>query len=216
MYRRRKRPQSNYGRKNSQKITKHQVTQMIKSKISTELESKFVVTFLSGSPTQATSVAFPITEVSQGLGDSNRTGDAITLVDLWFSLTFVVGDVTNFVRMIIVQWAGPIVAATPLDTPDILLNAGSNANNIIAPYNQDNLDGHNLRIIYDKVISLSQQGPASVAISKLVRNRFTKSIQYTAGTNTGYHKMSIHFYSDSIVVPNPSIFGSVLIRYTDA
>jgi len=215
MYRRRKRPQSKYGRKNT-KISKRQVRQMINSKISTELESKFVVTFLSGSPTQATSVAFPITEVSQGLGDSNRTGDAITLIDMWFSLTFVVGDVTNFIRMIIVQWAGPIVAATPLDTPDILLNAGSNANNIIAPYNQDNIDGHNLRIIYDKVISLSQQGPASVAFTKLVRNRFTKSIQYTAGTNTGYHKMSVHFYSDSIIAPNPSIFGSVLIRYTDA
>jgi len=215
MYRRRKRPQSKNGRKNS-RISKRQVRQMINSKISTELESKFVVTFLSGSPTQATSVAFPITEVSQGLGDSNRTGDAITLIDMWFSLTFVVGDVTNFIRMIIVQWAGPIVAATPLDTPDILLNAGSNANNIIAPYNQDNIDGHNLRIIYDKVISLSQQGPASVAITKLVRNRFTKAIQYTAGTNTGYHKMSIHFYSDSIIAPNPSIFGSVLIRYTDA
>jgi len=215
MYRRRKRPQSNYGRKN-QKITKHQVAQMIKSKISTELESKFVVTFVSGSPSQATSVAFPLTEVSQGLGDSNRTGDAITLMDIWFSLTFVVGDVTNFVRMIIVQWAGPIVAATPLDTPDILLNAGSSANNLIAPYNQDNIDGHNLRIIYDKVISLSQQGPACVAISKLVRNRFTKSIQYTAGTNTGFHKMSVHFFSDSIVAPNPSIFGSFLIRYTDA
>jgi hypothetical protein len=213
---------NNFRRRNPKKkrgnkmVSKQQVHQMIKGTLGNTQETKFITTFLSGSFSTAASVAFPLLEVSQGLGDSSRVGDSIDVIDVSFNFALYVGDAQQICRVIIVQWAGPIVAATPLDTPDILLNAGVNANNIIAPYNQDNMDGLQLRILYDEIIPMSTSWNVTQSRQHKILHGFQKRIQYVAASNTGYYKMSMHFFSDSTVLPSPSVNGSVLIRYTDS
>jgi hypothetical protein len=211
------RGQPSGGRTGSNKVTKQEVHAIVRGTLAADQETKFTVITQNSTFTLAGSYATPLTEVPQGLLDTNRVGDTISLIDIWARLNILCGDTTNFVRIVMVQWKGPIVAATALDTPDILLNQGVNANNVVAPYNQDNIDAGILKILYDETIGMTTAGSTAALVRDIrLRNGFVRKLQYVAGTQTGYNKISLHFFSDSAAAPNPSVYGNVMIRFSDA
>jgi len=149
---------------------------------------------------------------SEGTGSYQRVGDEILLKKLMFTFSWAVADTTNLCRLIMFRWDDNNAITAPIRA-DVMANTGP-----LAFYNDTNIENGRVKILYDKTIALSTQGPAayvrrgSVYGTKLGKKKLV--FNPTAITAKG----AIYYLAitDSIAASHPSLGLTTRLHYTDA
>lgn len=209
--------------KKKQKKTGSTMTvQKVKRIISGQKEKKF---FIHSDRTTATSSYFQVflTDVPQGDTDSTRDGDQLYARSLELNFeTFIQGiggtnDFSNNVRVIVYQYLPMSDGTHPTNTGTDILQSptiGASIPNWLSGYNHDNR--FNFRILFDKLIPLSGNGPANYAEKVMITQIPQCKIQYNAGASVnGSGMIYLAFYSDSLVATHPAFNYWAKFNYND-
>lgn len=158
-----------------------------------------------------------LTNVTQGVGDSDRIGDTLTPIRLNFRYTLNYGDTYNNVRVILFRWkpAAAISGAFPNGNQILNVAGMTVAENFpLAPYNRDLVDQYT--ILYDRTHTLNSVNSIN-AISKKVSLKLSKKeIRFTAATSDHSRGIWLFAISDSAGVPNPGLIFTSELLYTDS
>lgn len=199
--------------KSNGNITQGMVKQMIKSSIkSIPNENKFFATSQTGTAVNFSGSTYPLTDVPQGLTDSQRTGDNITLDKLEINVGIYAATQANMVRCFVYQWLPSLTAGSPPAASAVLFSTGS----ALAPFSVNTVDQKpQYSVLYDEVVAVSASEPNRVLRIRL--NKFkSRSVQYTGGTTNGCNKLFIVFISDDGVTPYPTVTFMSKLVYHDA
>ncbi|AXH74174.1 MAG: capsid protein [Cressdnaviricota sp.] len=203
-------------------------------------ELKFAITFsANGVAVTSAGTIYDLTNVAQGTTDTSRVGDRLTLcgkMELFLqfvgpeSLTGLVNDIYNTIRIVVFQLKEKAVAGTNPITTDIFLNGPTGAADVLSLYNHDNRQIYT--ILKDVVINLVNNQNSTVGgtgfttaqsnhiwTKKLMipmGKKVRKDIQYISGGNNGYNKIFMMVFSDSGAAPNPTMTGNSKVFFRDA
>lgn len=148
---------------------------------------------------------------AQGTTAQQRAGDKIQPMCLYGNYSWTVADTTNIVRLFIFQWLPDSTSDAPSSTAvDILENTGTFP--YISNFTADPKKRKKFHVLYDKILSLSTQGPAA-AVEKFYigPKKFVAPIEFTQTlTTTGTGQLYYCYCSDSSAVSHP-----VLNLYVD-
>ncbi len=158
---------------------------------------------------------WPLTDVSQGIGISARTGDNLTITDLFvnYSCQQFTTDVFSTVRIIIVQFVQNTSFAGAPSVAMVLQSAAVDSMYAFQFSNQ-------IRVIYDAVHFLSgstSTGASSANIGyygKLPR-KYNPNLEYAAAATAGSNKIYAIVISDSAVAPSPTVNMQSRITFSD-
>lgn len=158
-------------------------------------------------PLTTTATGPPIT-IQQGIGRSSYIGDTITPKSLDFRYTMTNADVSNMVRIIIVQ---NLAGGVPI--LGTLLQFTGTVSAIISPYQHSYRETY--RVLYDRVIVLNPTDKLQAVVKKRIPIR--NPIHFTDAVGTlasgGLYGIAI---SDSSVSPDPAGLLVWRLTYTDA
>jgi len=203
-----------FRKKKEQKVSKSQVQTMIKSAVKTRdlLEWKYFSTTVNQANVTFSGTTYALSDVPQGDTDSNRDGDAISLVSLEISLGFYASSQVNACRMIVYQWFPALSSGSPPAPSALLLAVGS----ALAPFSTHNVDNYQqYKIIFDKTVALSTAEGLRLLNFKI--KKFPKrSIQFSGGTTGGSSKLFLLVLSDDGVSSYPLVSYMSKLYYTDA
>lgn len=218
----------------SRKLTYRQKRE-VKNIIGRRIETKVAVTYQSGVSVTSSPGIYDLCSssywnIAQGTAQGKRIGDEIRLKKIHLRWGALGGDYFNTMRIILFRFNGSNATAPVIG--DILDGTGEEY--VFAPLNWDTR--HRYHIIYDRVIALNQtntfnsSGTAQSAVIdtsnswKVMRpiNLFgkklgKKSVSWDAGSaSTGEDHVYLLVISDSVITPNPQLFYTVQVFYTDA
>lgn len=187
----------------------------VKQLMARKLETKYVDTTHSSTSIPVGGAAFgPLSLVGQGIASNQRTGDHINSKYMEVNQSLIVGDATNFVRVLWFQWkpnsatSGPSVGA-------LLQNPAWPVESPVNDVNKTLL----FVVLSDKTYAMSQSG-ANACIrlkQKFYGKRLgDKGLQFNPAANTGFNHIYCYVFSDSVAAPNPSTSMYVRYAYTDA
>lgn len=206
------------------KLTKRQKSE-VKSLIAVRQEMKYYLNNIPGTSLVTTANIQLLTSIPQGITDQQRAGDKLMLSPR-FHLTYNLeaGDIYNFIRVIIFQWkplAGPS-SYIPVAT-DILLPGSSGGYDFLSHYDHDTrTDFH---ILYDRVHRMIGNAAAPETPFTDNSTHFVKTtvriprrqLQFISGSSTDMSNgIYLLMFSDSIIIPNPTISLAVKFMYTDS
>jgi hypothetical protein len=197
--------------KGSEMVTKSQVRSMIRSVVQSRdlLEWKYYAAAANTQNITFSGSLYPLSDVSQGIVDTSRSGDAISLVSLEVNWGIYAGTQANAVRIIILQWIPAVLGGPGLS--QVILSTGS----ALVPFSPYAVDPYQqLTILYDQVISVSANEPLRVGRFR-TKTFPRKSIQFTSGTLTGTNKLFMYVMSDDGVTPYPTFSYGSKIYFTD-
>ncbi len=171
-------------------------------------EFKFIDTQLTESAQNATPIITQLTNVVQGVTDTTRLGNKITVTGLMLRYT-VEDTITNKYRIMIVQdkqTNGVIYAAGDL------LEDATSFDNLISPANRDNKK--RFRVMYDRLHLISVNGVANGQGRKFVKLNLTVSYDGNAGDITDLTSSSLSLLT---VAHTASVAHTIFVRvfYTD-
>jgi hypothetical protein len=178
-------------------------------------QNKFVDVSQSANITNTGAVLSGMTNVSQGVGVSQRTGDTIFMSKCYinYSINAANADVYSLARIIIFQWKPNSSFAVP--TPSDILQ-------VVDPYGMYNWQFSNqYNILYDQVHFLSGTGSAPTASSNqgyfgnLDISRITKKVEFSPAVAFGANELYILIISDSAVIPFPTLNIRTRIVYSE-
>ena len=195
--------------KNRPKMTngdKNLVRQMIESKMEYQSEKKSHV-IEGNAGVQALSFSpVLLTNIDQGVGDTERVGDKVVLDRMRLSYAFTAGDNTNVCRVIVFSWK---LQTDP--TTDTLLQYASGSLAYLATYKPDLEPDY--KVIYDRVHYLGSGTNVQGDVMEII---LKGKVQYQGGSNTGIGNLYLCCYSDSTAAPSPSVaFQSTVFYYDD-
>lgn len=191
-------------------------------------ELKYIV-FNSGAST-AISSTINISQapfvVAQGLADTERVGDSLTLagsVNLDLEIvnsTGVGSDAYNNLRVVIFQWHPN---STPIGT-SIFINGPSGGPDIYSQYNHDLRQQY--KILFDRTFRTAGNGQAatspytditSTGLRKffISLKRANKHVQFAGAGTTGTNLLYVALVSDSSATPHPAITYSTKMFWRD-
>lgn len=149
---------------------------------------------------------YELTDIPQGVLDTNRIGDKVNLESIYIKLRLLY-DITgntvwNMVRVVIAQCTQDTGAYTPvlsdiLQTPSTAINT----RDILCPKRVD-LSGR-WRVLYDQSFTLDQRNCLQHYEEIFINTRFKKQIEYTESGTTGLNKCYIFLLSDSDGITYP-------------
>lgn len=181
---------------------------------------------------------FDISNVAQGLLDTNRVGDRLEWcgkMDIYLqivgpeSLTGLVNDIYNTVRFIIFQYHPHAVGGTSPVPTEILLNGPTGAIDVGSQYNHD--QRQNYKILYDRVFTLVNNQNSTVGgtgFTAMQNNHVhtckfrvslknaKKDAQFNAAGTNGTNKIFYFMISDSAAAPNPTYSLITKIFFRDS
>jgi len=172
-----------------------------------------------------TGIPFDVPQATTSSTDVVRIGDAIKLKSsLDFRYTVFVGDTTNLVRVMIIQWKAQSTAAPFPTAADILLAGPSGAVDVHSHYSHD--ERFNIGFLYDKVHSMVGDAGAAttpyttssqITVNKRISlRRAAKNVQYRGGGGQGINRLFLLYVSDSNAVAHPTIVYATKMKFTDA
>lgn len=207
-------------------VTKRMVKQMIESRLERKYGTFDTTNYnvpLAGSFTK-------LTPMAQGVGQSARVGDEVTLKSLRFRYTITVGapglvaaaDQYNVVRVCIFKYLQDDGLASPNNN---ILSAAS-SNNTLNPINPDYKDEY--IILYDKshvVYNSPIWNGSAVSWQHGVGGTYTTpdaihiplkgKVHYQQGATTGVGHIYLCAWSDSAFTPNPTLELVSVVEYDD-
>lgn len=197
------------------KPSKRQVSAMIKKQLNKNLETKFNVHFVGtgANMTSAGTITALFTPV-QGIADTNRIGDTVRLSSYAMNLA-VHAQTSNTApqtcRVILFQWDD-----VSLPTTGDVLEAGLGSTNSTMVYKHDNLESGRLRILEDKLVTISGSNDRkTVAFRFHGSKKLARKVQFTAGSTTGTNKIYIFYMSDQ-VSGYPLLYYDSVVNFKDA
>jgi hypothetical protein len=200
--------------KKKEVVTKDQVKSMIKSMVLARdvLEWNYFSVSANAQNVNFTGTTYPLTDVPQGDTDSQRGGDALSMIKLQVNYGFYASAQANACRLILYQWIPGLTAGSPPSATSLLLTTGS----ALSPYSPYNVDNHQqFHILYDKTHSLSPYEPLRLGEIKI--DKFPiKSVQYTSGSASGSSKLFLLAISDDGVASYPTFSFVSKLYFIDA
>jgi hypothetical protein len=206
--------------RNGQGMGKTQIPRHLKAYVNermrVDLESKFIDVTLAASSVTATGTIGVLANIPQGIGQSQRIGDQVTLTRILanIDITAANSDVFSHARFIMFQWHPNVT----LDSPTIANILQTPANTFYSMLNWQLSD--QFTILYDKVWSLL--GTSTVPTDKSDQIVFTtvlprrKIVNWTAGsTSASSNTIFLLYISDSAGSPFPQIQFSIRMEYLD-
>lgn len=192
----------------------------VKKLIAVRQELKFFLSQTNARAVTNSPVIFQITNIPQGVADTDRTGDRLYLKKAYVRLHVAIGDFTNMFRIIFFQWKPNTVPA--ISGSDILLPGASGSIDYLSQYNHDNRQ--EFRILYDRTYNLNGNGSgasdpitSTSQVIKFIKLRpKLKQLQYAGGSTVGTNQVYYLAISDSSILPNPTFSMSVKFLYTDS
>lgn len=155
-----------------------------------------------------------VSSVTQGDGDSQRSGDNIYATSLQCRYFVYNGDDNNMVRVVAIQYFGD-------DTPvvgDVFGSTGT-VSSVLDNYVNDKVGKKKLiRVLYDRLTTVNAPfsgGLTYRAHSFKVRLK-RRQIQYQAGGTSGTGKIYLLFISDSAAVVHPTVYYKTRLWFQDA
>jgi hypothetical protein len=158
-----------------------------------------------------------VTGVTQGVGVTQRIGDAIKLESLtfWWDCSTQNADIFSGVVIVFFQYlenaiVGPPTAAVLLEYPG----------NVLSPFNWSNSPIY--RVLYQR--GLFQSGTASVPTSSgyqgdlgvnIPLNSAKPFVKYAPGSIQGFGNIYLMVYSNSIIAPTPSFDYITRLTFRD-
>lgn len=189
-------------------------TQEVKRIVLSQAENKYSIYSASLSP-GFSGVAITMHPTVQGTGDQNYLGQTITPVSLTlrYGVLAATADVTNFVRVSIIQWKGiPPAAGIPSQVYDV-----GPLGTTLQPFNGFNpRTFDSFTVLYDKTTAVSAQGPACVCEKAHIKRKL-RPIRYSDGAGTTSDGAIYFLYSsDSGVIPYPTLNFQMYTWFKDS
>lgn len=198
------------------KLNKRQKRQ-VKNMIGRNIEHKYKYFDVSATSIDANGVLTSSwTQISQGVQTANRVGDEIMIKQINVNASFIVGDTTNFMRMIIFRWHLDNNVTSPAQG-DIIQNTASNV--FSSPINQNSVEEKKITIVKDIYFPMSATGSnaAKTFRFKLFGRRLgPKKVYFNPAGTTGFGHVYALFLSDSVAATHPTAAISTETIYTDA
>lgn len=162
---------------------------------------------------------YELSGTTVGDGDTQRTGDRITIKSLQIRGNVNLGDATNIVRIIVFQWLADSGAALPDASTDILQSTTvGTANAPFGMYSKD-FAGYTWVPLYDKTIQLTTQDDAKLFYVNISAKNFKGKarpyIQYQGSGQNGVGNLFMAVYSDSGAITHPGINFVARLRFTN-
>lgn len=182
------------------------------SQMARSVEKKFAITDIVNNCDNLGSV-FELNDVAQGLGDSNRVGDRLTVERVKLNMYRVLpGSATGrfSIRVLVILDKQNLIS----DCSQVFMNTGSN----ICPFNQFVKD-YRLRfsILYDSLPNHMDQYNKGDTLAW--QRRIAIKTQFNAGTTdilSGAVKLIVLANVGSSVAQKPLLIGTVRVDYTDS
>lgn len=195
---------------------KKDVKKVLKQVEKADVETKYVGRSSASSSIDSSGNLWDISDIPQGLTDSNRVGDQVrvTDVELRYSATVAASGVPVQLRVILLQWNDLYDATTGLPTYDDILTSTYNAtiNACNSAYNHDNRG--TFRVLSDRTHSLSA---SNVTQAKITFRNVLRKIKFHSGsTYYGTGKILLFMTSNDITLSDRPVVSFVThLNYTD-
>lgn len=218
-YSRKRRRNRRRGRGKKMPLTKAQtraVRAVAKKTVNSAIELK-TLDYEYALSVASTPVFTDLTQIGQGTSDSTRIGIDIDVSSIYYNLKFILGDTTNFLRVVFFQWHDDRAAApTYNDIFDYTLSMVPAYSELASPYAVRGGSTKSFTIIKDLQINVDAGNP-SVVLRGFLTKKFTKKVQYgSASSLQGNNHIYMMYVSDSSAGPNPSMEGWIRLRFRDA
>lgn len=192
----------------------------VKKLVHKESETKFFdTTPFNGSGIDTTGSFAILSGVAQGIQDSQRIGDKLTLRACRIAYTMVPGDPYNVVRIVVFQWYPNTVLTIP--TASLIVEALGI--NYMAPIRHDHVNNQ-FKVLYDKRFTMVLPAAAGIGADSSVRTGniivpmkwVRKSVDFTSASTNAANHLYVYVVSDSAIAANPSITLTSRIWYDDS
>lgn len=178
--------------------------------INKKAEFKYHTAYYNPSSIPNNGTVTNLTNIPQGLLDTERVGDQIRLATITFRYVVQLGDNFNFLRVIFFQFKNN--NALP---PSVSAILNGTSPTYLSQYSVDN--NQTYQILYDRTHRLDTDDPAKVIIGKCNMKYCKRKLQFTAGSATvGTGMIYALAISDSSASPHPSVTGEINFWYTDS
>lgn len=219
-------PNSTYARSMSHKRRQHYRTNLVTKgylrAIVGNPEKKWFNTQLLPTSVPDTGIIQSLTDLTQGVGDSQRIGDTVTIHSNLNRLSIERGSVDAFLRVIMFRWQDQLVTTTPPNIPTVDQILENNPDLVTPPSYQSPLNknyGKSFKVMFDKTYTIAA-GQSQLQVDKIYRsNRY--QVEFTdlligQGTVTTTNGTFLLYISNQSVEANQPLFSFIhRITYTD-
>lgn len=147
-----------------------------------------------------------------GTGPTERTGEEFKLVYFEGTWEAIAGDNTNAVRLMLFQW----FPDTNLDSPSVAKLLEHTALPAISCYVADKRARKKFRVLYDRTVALSANGPAGLISSIALDRKYFRPTIIETGFTTGTGKLFYLVISDSGAAAHPAVNLSAMTYFEDS
>lgn len=185
-------------KKNRRKQVPKYVKQYVQNKISSNLETKRIVSNVSELDIDSTGTQVDILNISLGTQYYERIGQIINCTGFYGKFQMTGGDATNVIRAILYIPKDPSLTLTGLNTYAVI-------------------DPNVATILYDKVHTTTLNGP-NTKIFEIKKKFFGKGLRVEWSATGSIHKnrLRLAFVSDSGAVSHPELSYHWIAYYKDA
>lgn len=176
-------------------------TKKIKKVILNMAERKFVGQLVPYASMNPTGNIFPLSDVEQGVSDSQRDGDTIHITSIEFRYSLILRNLTTIAacacRIIIFQWKQNTGDTGTVPFPEQILQhlPVSNTTDPTLPYNVDNRQ--NYSILFDRMFTLEQNARPGYVGRKIITKGFRNDVQFNGVDLTGTNKIFLLTVADT-------------------
>lgn len=196
---------SSYGRRYPAKkkgalttVQRKQIRKLAQRATQTQAELKYFDVTVAGSGLTGTWQLNRISSISQGVGDTGRIGDSISIRDIEIKLKFLMNSSFttvnggNICRFMVVQSFSD--DTTALTAGKIVEYPGPAATAPYSPYTHDTRRLY--KVLYDEMVPLSVGGPTCVTRTIIVKP-YKKEIRYVGAGTNGEGQIYVMWCSDT-------------------
>jgi len=193
------------------KARKGATVKLIKKEVKRALvqksEPKSTASITVGGSAYFQATPFLISSISQGTLDTNRIGDVVKPLHLWFALNAYYSSVTAVVRLIIFEWKVDTNVLAP--TLTYLLEDVSYPTT--SEFSRDNKEKY--RVLYDKIGSMHAYKPN--VLMRIKGSVKTSRIQFNTGGNSGQNHIYAVVVTDNVFANLTSYNARWQIKFLD-
>lgn len=161
---------------------------------------------------------YDISAMAQGGLSTERDGAEITLQNISYRMTFTLGDSTNWIRYLIIQWYPDNASDAPNWNQVMQFHTASLPTGLadaMGPYQLGEGTSTLFKVLVDEQMFLYSSAPRAM-IKGFINKGFRKTITYKDADTTGANHIYLMLVSDSGSFPSPALYGYTRLRFTDS
>ena len=188
----------------------------VKKAIQKDDETKYLETASTGLSIDYNGTVTDLSVIAQGTTDGQRIGDKVKLRGIRLQMILNIGDVTQHIRIMIVQFRGNTQTAGAPTIGQVLVP--TTLGTINAPIANRVWDlTQQFNVLYDKIYTLEGVSKPVVHIRRTISIKYAKRlISYYQALTTGANKIYLMMVSDSGAATHPTAQFQIRLMYDDA